>query len=164
MARRKIRSWKEGGPTPLQQAHQGTVLFWGETTKLCEMWILLEKHRAEFWVCYLLQAVVQLVADLTWSGLKKKFHNLWLRHFLSSNAFLSFPKELSQALTFPNLSLFLAFDILDLYFMPEPKTLTSLSKQNSGPLICFDGLVLILAISRLFATTFNRISLFSLVV
>lgn len=39
----------------------------GGNNKLCEMWILLEKHRAEFGVhCYLLQAVVQLVADLIW--------------------------------------------------------------------------------------------------
>lgn len=153
MAQRKITSWKEGRPTPLQQALQGTVLFWRENNTFRKNVDFIREAMDRFW-CYLLQALCNYL--LTWSGLQNHLFTTYDYHiscrvlrFCRAQEELSVSGlKVSQSLTFV-WHLYIA----NFYLEPKEKqcrpisnnkTLTSVSKQNTGPFICFDGLVLIL--------------------
>lgn len=105
-------SWEEGAPTPLQQAHQGMVLFLGNKRK---MWNLLKQRSLESFVIFILSQPALTTLFST-----------------------SMNPKVYRATQFPNISLSLGTCVLSVSFRENTvdkhpiKLLTLLSKKNNS--------------------------------
>lgn len=110
---------------------RGRFCFGEKQQELCEMWILLEKHRTGFGVrCYLLQLVVKLVADLMWPKKNNIFTTYDYHISCRVLHFYYFQRNCLRPQNFPISRFLLPFDILDFYFLPEQKQRRQISNKN----------------------------------